>query len=174
MADTAEVTANGQSKSNNYLKIILLVSFSALLVIGISVGLTIYLVSGNPVGSASTGAAEDSPEAEETIQDPPIYLALHPALVVNFQNPRGARFLQVSVEVMARNEAIIEAVKQHMPVIRNSLISLFSSQEFKTISTREGKEALRQEVLAEVQQILEQQTGEPGVEDVYFTSFVMQ
>ena len=75
---------------------------------------------------------------------------------------------------MARDEAIIDAVKQHMPVIRNSLISLFSSQEFKTISTREGKEALRQEVLAEIQQILEQQTGEPGVEDVYFTSFVMQ
>lgn len=42
------------------------------------------------------------------------------------------------------------------------------------LRSREGKEKLREEVLAEVRKVLEEQTGEAGVEQVYFTSFVMQ
>ncbi|VAX05680.1 hypothetical protein MNBD_GAMMA19-792, partial [hydrothermal vent metagenome] len=38
----------------------------------------------------------------------------------------------------------------------------------------EGKETLREEALEVVQQILEEETGDPGIEAVYFTSFVMQ
>jgi flagellar FliL protein len=80
----------------------------------------------------------------------------------------------VTVEVMSRQEKVIEAVKHHLPVIRNSLVFLFSSQDAAVISSREGKENLRQQVLVEIQHILEEQIGEPGIEDVYFTSFVMQ
>ena len=38
----------------------------------------------------------------------------------------------------------------------------------------EGKESLRQEALKEVRSILKRNTGEPGVEDLYFTTFVVQ
>jgi flagellar FliL protein len=39
---------------------------------------------------------------------------------------------------------------------------------------RDGKEQLRQECLKEIQRILTKETGKPGVEDVLFTSFVVQ
>ena len=42
------------------------------------------------------------------------------------------------------------------------------------LSSREGKEELQAEALASIQGILERETGIPGVEAVYFTSFVMQ
>ena len=103
-----------------------------------------------------------------------IYHTLHPNFVVNFEKPNRARFLQVSVEVMAFSDDVIDLVKQHSPVIRNNLLMIFSSQDAQLLSTRDGKEALRQEVLKEIQDILKQQTGKPGVEQAYFTSFVMQ
>ena len=49
-----------------------------------------------------------------------------------------------------------------------------SSQTYDSVSTLEGKEALREEALSVIQEILEEETGDPGVEAVYFTSFVMQ
>ena len=119
--------------------------------------------------------ASDQPEkSEQKSSAPPIYHTLHPKFIVNFLNPGRARYLEVSLEVMSREEKVIEAVKQHMPAIRDRLVLLFSSQESKIIATREGKEALRNKVLTEIQQVLQEQINQPGIEQVYFTSFVMQ
>jgi flagellar FliL protein len=51
---------------------------------------------------------------------------------------------------------------------------LFGGTDSGDLRTREGKEKLRADVLAELQKILTDETGEPGVEQVFFTSFVMQ
>ncbi|MGI9263621.1 MAG: flagellar basal body-associated FliL family protein [Gammaproteobacteria bacterium] len=117
-------------------------------------------------------SAEEEEEPEEI--KPPIYLPLEPALVVSFEDRDAVRFLQVTVEVMARDEESIEGVQAHTPVIRNNLLMMMGGQTLADLTNREGKEALRQEALQEVQRILVANTGEPGVEDLYFTSFVVQ
>lgn len=105
---------------------------------------------------------------------PPQYLAFDPPLVVSFQEQSTMRFLQVTVQVMGRDEETMKSVETHMPVIRNNLLMLFGGKTIADLTSREGKEALRQEALAEVQKILKENTGKPGVEDLYFTSFVVQ
>lgn len=105
---------------------------------------------------------------------PAVYLALDPAFVVNFEDQGVVRFLQITVEVGTHDPLVLDAVKLYMPVIRNNLVMLFSSQDLKSITSREAKEKLRAEALAEIRKVLEDQTGDPGVENVYFTSFVMQ
>lgn len=155
------------------MKNILLILLGAV-VLAVGTGATTYFLlknssSGNAVGQSAQANAPDSQNNATHI-----YHTLHPNFVVNFQNPNKARFLQVSVEVMAYSDDVIDQVKQHTAVIRNNLLMLFSSQDAQHLSTREGKEALRQEVLTEIQNILEEQTGAPGVEQAYFTSFVMQ
>ncbi|NOX76113.1 MAG: hypothetical protein GXP17_05760 [Gammaproteobacteria bacterium] len=119
--------------------------------------------------------AEDEGDGEQDAESQPaIYLPLDPAFVVNFASQGKARFLQITVEVMTRDAAVPESVELHAPVIRNNLMLLFSSQTYDSVSTLEGKETLREEALEVVQQILEEETGDPGIEAVYFTSFVMQ
>jgi flagellar FliL protein len=61
-----------------------------------------------------------------------------------------------------------------MPAIRDSVVMLLSTKEETALMSREGKEQLRAEILAEVQAVLEKNTGNPGIEAVYFTNFVMQ
>lgn len=102
------------------------------------------------------------------------YLALDPPFVVNIAEANNMRFLQVSMEVMAKDPAVVEDVKKHMPAIRNSLVLLLSSQGYPTLNSQEGKEKIRVNSLAEIQKILQEHTGKPGVEAVYFTGFVMQ
>lgn len=120
--------------------------------------------------------AEEDEEAdeEEEALTPAVYIPIDPAFVVNFASQGKARFLQITVEVMTRDAEVPEQVKLHMPVIRNNLVLLFSAQSYDHVSTLEGKEALREEALEVIQAILEEETGDPGIEAVYFTSFVMQ
>jgi len=112
-------------------------------------------------------------EEEEELA-PPIYLPLDPPLVATFEDRSAVRFLQLTIEVMARNQEAIDAVQMHMPVIRNNLLLLMGGRTLTELTSREGKEALRAEALAEIQRILVENTGEPDVEELYFTSFVVQ
>jgi flagellar FliL protein len=105
---------------------------------------------------------------------PAMYFAFDPPLIVNFDDSQAVRFLQLQIEVLTRDEKYVEAVKLHQPMIRNNLLMLMNGRDYKTLMTREGKEALRTECLKEVQRILKKETGSTGVEDLYFTSFVVQ
>ena len=106
---------------------------------------------------------------------PATYLKFDPPFVVNFENRGTMRFLQVSVEVMTRDPATAELIRQHDPKLRNDLLMLLGSQTYETISTREGKERLRGEALKVVHDVITAEGGKPEkVEQLYFTSFVMQ
>ena len=117
-------------------------------------------------------AAEE--HKSETAGKPAQYYSFDPPLVVNFDDTQAVRFLQLQIDVMARDEKVIEAVKQNSPAIRNNLLMLMNNRDYKSLMTREGKEALRQECLKEVQKILKKETGSTGIEDLYFSSFVVQ
>lgn len=102
------------------------------------------------------------------------YFSLDPPFIVNFTGKSRARFLQVSIEGMTRDATVKEAITKHFPQVRNNLVLLLSSKTHDELNTPEGKSALRKQVLKEVQKVLEAETGKEGIEDVYFTSFVMQ
>jgi flagellar FliL protein len=113
--------------------------------------------------------AEEGAAVKQTL-----YLALDPPLIVNFPDSDAVRFLQVTITVMAHEQAVLDAVAKYNPVIRNNLITLMSGRDSQAMMTREGKEKLRQEALKEVQAILKKENGAPGIEDLLFTSFVVQ
>jgi flagellar basal body-associated protein FliL len=102
-----------------------------------------------------------------------IYFAIDPPLVVNFEDSAAVRFLQITVEVMARDQKAIDGVQKNVPLIRNNLLLLISNRDYKTLMSREGKEKLRQEALTEVRNISKKE-GAPPVDDLLFTSFVVQ
>jgi flagellar FliL protein len=104
---------------------------------------------------------------------PSVYYAIDPPLVVNFEDGSAVRFLQITMEVMAHDEKAIESVQRNIPLIRNNLLLLMSNRNYQSMMSREGKEKLRQEALAEVRAV-QKKEGSPDVDDVLFTSFVVQ
>lgn len=123
---------------------------------------------GEAAAAGHEGAAEDGKKGAAN------YLPLSPAFVVNINEGDASHFLQVEVELAARSPAVVEALKLHNAQIRNALLMLLGAQTSADVASREGKEALQKKVLDEIQRILTKETGKPGVEAVYFTSFVMQ
>ena len=133
-------------------------------------GAAYFLLGGQQ--DAKAAAAE---KAKEAANQPPLYVALDPPFVVNFEAEQLVRFLQVTVQVMSRDPATVELIKTNDPVVRNDLLLLLGNQNYATISSREGKEKLRQLALEAVRKVVTNAGGKASkVQAIYFTSFVMR
>lgn len=163
--EAAEKPAGGGKK-----KMIIMIAVIVLALGGGTVGTLFF------TGMLGGGAdkKEDAAKHEAPAAHDPIYFAFEKPIVVNFETESGLRFLQVGVELMSYDPLAIEAVKTHMPVIKNNVILMFSNQSFEGLAGRDGKDKLREQTLKEIQAVMEKYFGKPGVEEVYFTSFVMQ
>src|SRR6202142_483669 len=104
---------------------------------------------------------------------PSLYYAIDPPLVVNFEDGSAVRFLQITMQIVAHDEKTIESVQKNIPLIRNNLLLLMSNRNYQSMMSREGKEKLRDEALAEIRAVQKKEGG-PDVDDVLFTSFVVQ
>ena len=119
-----------------------------------------------PVASAAHG--EDGGAVK-----PAIYFAIDPPLVVNFEDGSVVRFLQITMEVMSTDQKAIDSVQKNVPLIRNNLLLLMSNRNYQSMMSREGKEKLRQEALTEIRAVQKKEGG-PPIDDLLFTSFVVQ
>ncbi len=102
-----------------------------------------------------------------------VFYPIDPPLVVNFEDGSAVRFLQISMEVMGKDQKGIDSVQRNMPLIRNNLLLLMSNRNYQSLMSREGKEKLRQEALTEIRAVQKKQGG-ADVDDLLFTSFVVQ
>ncbi|TWI02795.1 flagellar FliL protein [Luteimonas cucumeris] len=109
------------------------------------------------------------------IPAPAQYFALEPPFVVNLAGAMaGPRYLQVEVQLMTRDPEALKNVEQHAPAIRAKLLMLFAQAQADALADRAGKEKLQAAALRDVKALMTAETGKPGVEQLLFTSFVMQ
>jgi flagellar FliL protein len=132
------------------------------------------LGGGHQAAAPGEGHGEEGEEHDEAPLEPAQYVALDPPFVVSFDEEDGARYLQLQLQAMARDEKTIAAVKQHAPAIRNAFLFLLSGYELEALATQEGKEELRHKMLEAANEILAKNATEAPLEDLYFTSLVVQ
>lgn len=171
MADKENKEAeDGEEEGGGGKKKIILLAVIGLVLIGVSVGGTIVALK--MFGGSEEAAVEAEPI--EDVKKPAIYFPMKPPIIVNFQARGRQRFLQAELTLMLRDEAKVADIETHMPMLRNSMVMLFGGQIYEELQTPEGKDLLQEQALNEVQMLLEKETGETVVEQVLFTSFVMQ
>ena len=168
MAEEDEAVAEGGGGKKKLIMMVVL----ALLLIGVSVGGTIMALKVLAPPPAPVEAALAEPL--EPVKKPAIYYPIKPEVVVNYGDKGRQRYAQIEVTLLIRDDDVIPAVELHAPAISNALILTIGGQEYADVQTAEGKELLRQQCLQAIQKILEKEIGKPGVEQVLFTSFVMQ
>jgi len=162
---------DGQAPGKGKLKLIILIALAFLLAVGLSVGGTWFFLSKN---AKPAETAAHSEEAAAPGKKQAIYEILAPSFVVNFNQNGRQRYLQVAVALMGRDQAQMDALREQMPLVRNQLVMLFSSQNFDTLVTPVGKEMLRQQATSSLQELAKKATGQLTVEQVLFTNFVLQ
>jgi flagellar FliL protein len=150
----------------------ILLTVLGLVLVGGAVATTL-LLTGAFAGkaSASNGKPEKPAAAEVT---PPTYIDLDPPFTVTLGASDDPKFLQTKISVTTRNPEVQKIVEANMPAVRNSLVMLLSSQNPDELRTREGKEKLRAQASQAIQEIVKKYSGKTGIDDVLFTSFLMQ
>lgn len=173
--DDNDVENTEEKPSGGGKKKLIIMVVVALLLVGLSVGgtlLALDLLVEKPAVTNEEGEVVEEEVVEE--KKTAIYYPLKPEILASY-NVRGRqRYVQADMTLMLRDESVIEVIELHKPMIRNSLVLLFGGQVYEELQTAEGKEYLRQQALETIQGLLEQEIGEPGIEQVLFTNFVMQ
>ncbi|KKN45659.1 hypothetical protein LCGC14_0680770 [marine sediment metagenome] len=114
--------------------------------------------------------------AKEEAIEAPIYYKIEEPFVINFSNQSNnrVRFLQVKVALMAKEQTIIDSAILNLPMIQDELRTLFSEQNYNTVSTLDGRKKLHALATEDIQSLLREESGVEGLEKVYFTSFIVQ
>lgn len=161
-----ELNLDEEGKKSGPGKMIIMIVL-ALLLIGGSIGGTLYF----------SGALEKNAEEEKKVLSeisPTLYLKLEPEFIVNFGAEQEVNYIQLEIQLMAREQHYIDQVVQNMPAIRHQILLLLSGQQYSELRTTAGKEKLRAEILSKIHEILQTTSQVPGIEAVYFTMFIMQ
>lgn len=150
------------------MKKIIIIVVGVLLLVAIGVGVYLMLSGDSEEANASGETIE---EVDEDLD--PIYLEMRPAFVVNFEHKGAIRYVQASLQLMSYEQDAIDKVQANMPAVRNRLIMLFSTQNYVSLSTIEGKEQLLVDSRKAVNTTVNLK-GKLVIDEVYFTSFVIQ
>ncbi|MFP8965881.1 flagellar basal body-associated FliL family protein [Pokkaliibacter sp. CJK22405] len=129
-------------------------------------------------------ASSDEPAPEAQAQEPARIRALYvrlrmpgdkPSFVVSLTDTNGRQhFMQIFAEAKTRDQAMVDALTLHMPLVCDRLNFVFSAANFEEIQTNEGKLALQQKALDAVKDVISKETGKSDVEAILFTNMVMQ
>lgn len=136
---------------------------------------------------AATGAVPASFQQGSNIQQPTGIMYELDNKVVNLAEPGGLRYLQASIVLelwplsenfyllqgeernLAQDE-FVQLIDDRRPIIDDIVTTTLSSKSFNEISTVDGKQTLKDELMSAINNTL----GYQGVINVYFTSFVVQ
>lgn len=84
-------------------------------------------------------------------------------------------FAQISVAVSTYYDyRVIAAIKTHEMPIRSQVLMMLATQPQEVLDTPQGKQTLQKKIRDIINDILKQKTGYGGVDNVYFTNFVIQ
>ena len=88
--------------------------------------------------------------------------------LVNLAGSRGRKLAKVNMELEVSNGEVQEEIDKLKPKIRDIIIIIVSSKTYAQISTKEGKDQLRDEIRDQVNLFL----TKGQIQKVYFTEFI--
>jgi flagellar protein FliL len=88
--------------------------------------------------------------------------------IVNLAGSKGRKVLKVNMELEVKGQEIIQEIDNRKAQIRDFIIIILSSKSYDEVSTKEGKDALRNEIKDNVNSFL----SKGKIVNVYFTELI--
>ncbi len=202
MAAAAAPAAEAPPKKGK-MKGILMMLIMAIVFIGAGVGAGIYAAGAGLAGGAHKEEAPVDPNMPQLVkkeshgaegghsekQTLPIGLETdkspdptkYKATFYTFEQPFTANlrdsdgFAQIGLGASTfYDQKILDNLKENDMPLRSAILMVMSQQDSFSISTPEGKLKLQKELKDAINGVLKQRTGFGGVDNVYFTSLVVQ
>ncbi|KDM93058.1 flagellar basal body-associated protein FliL [Photobacterium galatheae] len=163
MAEEATTITNSKKR--------LILLLLALIPVLLGGGAAWYFLSDNALSddmtSADVAKAAGKPE-------PAYYVILPNPFIFNVTGDTQQRLVQVKVQLMVRGDENDTLARQHIPLVESTLLQSFGAASVEQLRSPSGRLELRLQALQSVQSALVKVSGNPVIEQVLFTGFVMQ
>lgn len=101
------------------------------------------------------------------------YYPITDAFTTNLSD--GSGFLQVGISLSTYYDGkVITNIKNQSVPIRSAVLMVLAEQDPALLSTSQGKQQLQRQLTAAINDVLRDKEGFGGVDNVYFTSLVIQ
>jgi flagellar protein FliL len=192
MSDEAKAGDEGApKKKKGKLGKLLVFGIGGLLLIGGGVGAGFY-AAGMGFGSAQAKEDPNIPKlvprkgAEVSDADKPkpgqapnpakyqaSYYTMDQPFTSNLRDSDGLAQVALGVSTFY-DSRVLDAFKDNEMPIRSAILEVMADQDAFVLETPEGKTMLRRQLKTAINDTLQKRTGFGGIDDVYFTSFIIQ
>ena len=102
------------------------------------------------------------------------YFSFETPFVVNIMDNNRMRCLQIAMPMPLVDPNPAADITRHQDAIRHNVILILSAQEAQDLYSVTGKERLRRAALQEIKQALKGRADHVEIEEIFFTSFIIQ
>jgi len=167
-AATTEVTAGPKPKLFMALAV-----FNIVVVLGVGIMLFLNKKKADQVTTIDQVVEGEAKEqAKEASEDPFVgkFIPME-TFFVNLAGSRGGKIARVTMEfeVEENNSEIVQEIERRKPQIRDIIIILLSSKTFDQVSSKEGKDNLREEIKGRLNSFL----TKGKIKSILFTEFLL-
>lgn len=111
-------------------------------------------------------ATQEAEKHEEKLVKKPV-VPLE-TFIVNLAGSKGRRVAKVNIELEVSKSDVQKEIEQRQAQVRDIIIMILSSKTYEYVSTKEGKNQLREEIKDTVNAFL----SKGKIESVFFTEFI--
>ncbi|OLQ89228.1 flagellar basal body-associated protein FliL [Vibrio ponticus] len=146
----------------------------------IIVAVLVLLVGGGAAAFFMMGSSETAPTAAATqsaaapAELPVSYVSIPQPFLFNVTGDKKDRLVQINVQLMVRGVENENLARYHSPLIESSLLATFASATVEQLRSANGRVELRQKATEDIKASLNRAVGQPVIERVLFTDFVIQ
>ena len=127
------------------------------------------VIGAGKLGMAGGGNEEAKPAVESAVD----YVEIDTAFTSNLVDT--GRYLQVRLSVSTvAGPAVVAAIAKHKPALVSAVLSVLGDCSEKDVADRAAKDKLRSRLLAAINETLAKKGVAPGIDEVFFTSLVVQ
>jgi flagellar FliL protein len=145
-----------------------LIGAAVAVALAIQIGLAVFFLN------AGEAEPEAEPAADQAARSQAFYHSLRPPFVVTLPGGNRQYMMQADLAVMAREQAAIEAVLRHAPLIRAEVIRYLSDLDPERIQSDDGREQMLESLRDLINVALQREAETVAVEAVLFNNLVMQ
>ncbi|EGQ8028534.1 flagellar basal body-associated protein FliL [Vibrio vulnificus] len=164
----AEELQNGEEAPKGKSKLLIIIIAVVVLLVG-GGGAAFFLMGSDPAEEEASAQVDTKP-----VEDPIAYVNIAQPFVFNVTGDNRNRMVQIKVQLMVRGTENENLARYHSPLIESSLLSTFASATVEQLRSPTGRTELRDKATDDIKAALTKSVGQPVIEKVLFTDFVIQ
>ncbi|EPM3974591.1 flagellar basal body-associated protein FliL [Vibrio vulnificus] len=164
----AEELQNGEEAPKGKSKLLIIIIAVVVLLVG-GGGAAFFLMGSDPAEEEAAAQVDTKP-----VEDPIAYVNIAQPFVFNVTGDNRNRMVQIKVQLMVRGTENENLARYHSPLIESSLLSTFASATVEQLRSPMGRTELRDKATDDIKAALTKSVGQPVIEKVLFTDFVIQ